>query len=48
MAEKNYKNYKFKIEEATDNQALEAYQTIKIYNKKRTPQGVRIHRLWWH
>lgn len=30
---RNFKNYKFKIEEATDKQALEAYHAIKIYNK---------------
>lgn len=31
--DKHFKNYKFKIEEATDEQALEAYHAIKIYNK---------------
>jgi len=34
MSERKYKNYRFKIEEATNEQALEAYQAIKIYNKK--------------
>jgi len=34
MLKNKYKNYKFKIEEASDNQAIEAYQAIKIYNKK--------------
>ena len=29
-----YKNYKFKIEEATNRQTLEAYQEIKIYKKE--------------
>lgn len=29
-----YKNYKFKIEEAINKQTLEAYQGIKIYKKK--------------
>lgn len=31
---RQYKNYKFKIEEATNNPVLESYQAIKIYNKK--------------
>lgn len=34
MSEKKYKKYRFKIEEATNKQALEAYQAIQIYNKK--------------
>lgn len=29
-----YKNYKFKIEEATDSQVLKAYQAIKVYKKE--------------
>ena len=29
-----FKNYKFKIEEAPNKRALEAYQAIKIYNKE--------------
>ncbi len=33
MLERKYKKYRFKIEEATSKQALDAYQAIQIYNK---------------
>lgn len=31
---RQYKNYKFKIEEVANKQVLDAYQAIKIYNKE--------------
>ena len=31
---RQYKNYKFKVEEVTNKQVLEAYQKIKVYNKE--------------
>ena len=31
---RQYKNYKFKIEEVTNKQVLEAYQKIKVYKKE--------------
>lgn len=42
-----YKNYKFKIEEAINKQTLEAYQGIKIYKKKSWWRNIVVIFAWW-